>query len=426
MSVIRTHAPASQSINHVDLLQPSVLPLENGQTIHLFKGGSQEVTKIDVILPAGSVQAGKLLLASTTCNLLAEGTARMSSEQIAEQIDYYGAYLGYQAHYHHAAITLLTLSRYLPQTIDLLFHIIQDPVFPQHEIDLYLAKRKQEYLIDSQKVNSLSSRRLTEEIFGREHPYGRPPEADSFDAISRQDIIHFHKKNYPLSGATFMVSGQPGEQLTELFEKQLKGITQSAPNPEEAWPPLGTLITPDTFFIKKKDAVQSAIKLGRRLFNMQHPDFKALQVVNSILGGYFGSRLVRNLREEKGYTYGISSYLISLKKGGYWVISSEVRQENTQAAIEEIKKEMYLLHKNGVKETELDLVKNYMLGDFLRQFDSAFATSDVYRGLIEVGYDLNYFNELFSVIKNIDTQTVNQLTRKYLHPDDFITVQAGA
>jgi predicted Zn-dependent peptidase len=424
MSINRNIAPDFKTTDTFELLPIETFQLDNGIQVHLMKAGSQEVAKLDFLFPAGSIQANKPLLSSITCKGLTEGTKNMSGAEISEKVDFYGAHIGQQAQFHHSIVTLVTLTHFLPQTLALLEDIVKHPTFEQKEIDTLINKRKQEYLIESDKVKTLATRALTQALYGKEHPYGNYLTLDDFDKITRQDVIEFHQKAYIPKGTHIIVSGQPGNQLRELLNHHLGQPWQtSAPLPDME-PPLD-IIAEKELFVPKEGALQSAIRMGVPLFNKMHPDFHGMQVLNTILGGYFGSRLMMNIREEKGLTYGISSFIMTYKHAGFLVISSDVKVENRELAVKEIRIELKKLREEKIDDSELQLVKNFLIGDMIRNFDGPFATSDNYRGLIDLNMSPSYFNEFFDVLTAITSEDLQQLAQKYLKEENIITVIAG-
>ncbi len=424
MQTDRKTAPESKLISTFDLLPIETFKLDNGIKVHLMQAGSQEVAKLDFLFPAGSIQAAKPLLASTTNNALTEGTLKHTGAEISEKIDFFGAYIGQQTQFHHSVVTLVTLSHFLPQTLEILEDIIKYPVFDQKEINTLLSKRKQEYLIESNKVKTLATRAFTQNLYGKTHPYGNHLELEDFNKINREDIIAFHKQSYIPAGTHIIISGQPGNSIKELLNNHFgqkwsnsEGLPDNKPKVQSA--------VKSTIFVPKENAVQSAIKIGRPLFSKEHPDFHGLQILNTILGGYFGSRLMTNIREEKGLTYGISSFIMTYKHTGFLMIATDVKVENRALAVKEVFNELRKLRDEAISNEELKLVRHFLIGDMIRNFDGPFATSDNYRGLIDQSLSPTYFNDFFNLLLNITAEDLNILAKKYLQEEDFITVVAG-
>jgi predicted Zn-dependent peptidase len=180
-----------------------------------------------------------------------------------------------------------------------------------------------------------------------------------------------------------------------------------------------------THFIEKPDAIQSAVRVGRLLFNKKDPDYFKFQVLNTVLGGYFGSRLMANIREDKGYTYGIGSGLASLVNGGYFFISTEVGVDVTNNTLSEIYKEIKLLREQPVNNEELETVRNYVLGQFLRSVDGPYSLADKFKAIWEFGLGYDYFENYFKAVKTITPKEIQELANKYLQEEDLIELVVG-
>jgi predicted Zn-dependent peptidase len=421
----RQKGPDFQVLEGIDFLPVNRLTLPNGIDVSLIEAGSQDVAKIDWVFPSGAVQAGKPLLASTVGNLILEGTHTRSSAEISDTIDFYGAFLNVQTFHHNSVITLVCLTKELPELLPLVEDVVRNASFDAKEFSIYLNKRRQEFILDSEKVRTIAARQFGSVIFGSDHPYGRQLELAHFDTLTCDELVEFHQKAYTPLGCRIVVAGQPGKEIIPLLTKYFGS---------PAWLPgsvnlngVGEIQTcTEKFHLTEREgALQSAIRIGRPLFNNTHPDYIALQVVNTLLGGYFGSRLMTSVREEKGLTYGIGSSILAYPKSGMWVIASEVMGEMRPAAVDAIFEEMRRMMSEPIDENELEIVRNYMLGELLRQFDGPFSTSDIYRTLWEFGLDFEYYGQMVEVVKNITPQQIMDLSAKYLKPEDFHVVVAG-
>ncbi|MBK6835285.1 MAG: insulinase family protein [Bacteroidetes bacterium] len=321
---------------------------------------------------------------------------------------------------------MYSLNKYLNETIVFVEDIIKNPSFPQHEFDLFLANRKQKHLVNSQKVSVLARRRFNELLFGENHPYGINVKDEDFDNTSLQDVIDFYKTHYTSKNCTIVLSGNlPDDVFTLLndhFGKQVWGGSTVAVSK-----PSVVLETTkeNKHLVVKDDAIQSAIRIGRPLFNKTNPDYFKFQVLNTILGGYFGSRLMANIREDKGYTYGIGSGLAGLAHGGYFFVSTEVGVDVTKNTLEEIYKEIKLLREELVDEEELELVKNYILGQFLRSVEGPFALADKFKAIWEYNLDYDYFDKYFKAVQSVTPTELRDLANKYLQEKDLIECVAG-
>ncbi len=423
--LMRKEAPSFVLPMGLNILDSDNFQLNNGIPVHVIKGGSQDVVKIDFIFPAGSVQAPKPLVASFTNYLMQEGTKSYSSSEIAEKVDFYGAFLGQATNYHHAQITLYALTKYLPEVLPVVEDILKNPIFTEHEFDVYHAKKKQDFVVDSEKVKVLAFRKSQEILFGENHPYGRVAKLHHYDDICINDLREFHKSQYASNLCKIIIAGKPDETLTSQLNKYFGGDDWSNDTVASDVIPESDAEKGNEHVIIKDSAMQSAIRIVRQTVTKEHPDYMPLMVLNTLLGGYFGSRLMANLREEKGLTYGISSYITSYLKAGVMGVSTEVLSEKRDLAVDEIFNEMKRLCDENVSEEELTRVKNFMLGDLMRNLDGPFAVAEAYRGLMGFDLDIDFFKRLETTIANIDPAKIKDLANKYLVKEDFHIVVAG-
>jgi len=425
MSLNRKIQPEFSVVEKLNMIQASEKRLDNNLPVYLIDASEQEVIKIDFIFDAGIWQQKEPLIASSANSLLNEGTKSFTSEQIAKTLDYYGAYIGLDTDRNHAVISLYTLNKYLDQTLNVIEEIIKYPSYPQNELDIYLQKRKQNFIIDFSKVETIARLRFNEAIFGSKHPYGAFSLAEDFDHVQRSSIVGFQQEWYGYENcyiiASGKVSGDLMKQLNERFGKQNwnKGNVLSRQDEQIQ------ANANKKLYYEKADAQQNAIRIGKTTILRNHPDYSNLCVANTILGGYFGSRLMSNIREEKGYTYGIYSMLVPLRYSSIFLISSQVGSEVCEDAIREIKKEIEILRNELVDEEELSIVSNYMLGDMLRSFDGPFAMADRFKSIKESGLGYDHYERLFQTIKNSTPETVKNACSAYLSVDSMHEVVAG-
>ncbi len=420
----RTTAPAYKKIEEIKFIEPELKTLSNGLELIIFKTGSQEIVKIEMIFEAGAMFQEKALCASTTSSMLQEGSKKFTAEEIAEKLDFYGSHLSLTIDKDYAKATLFSLVKHLDKGLEILADLIINPTFPQEKLDRYLSKKLQSFKLDMEKVKDIATRKFTQELFGKEHPYGQVVKESDFTKVTRDDLIDFHQKNYQPQTCKMIVAGQFGDNALSSIEQFFSTWTNdSKPNTTVKFS--APKVSETNFLIEKKDAMQSGLRLGKILFNREHEDYARMQVVNTLLGGYFGSRLMKNIREDKGYTYGIGSALISQKETGYLTIVSEVNADVSGQTIEEIKKEIKILQTELVGEEELAKVKSYMLGRLLRAVDGPFALSETFLNVHLHGMDWKYYQDYMKTIREITAKEIMELSNRYLQEDSLIKVIAG-
>ena len=312
--------------------------------------------------------------ASAAANMLAEGTRDMTAQQIAEQLDYYGSYFDVNIDRDYAYISFCTLSKFFGQTLAVAEQVLLHPTFPEEELRTYCAKRKQRLAIERTKVDVEAREAFARTMFGPEHPYGISADENDYDRLTRADVAEFYARHYTAANGFVVCSGRIGEQEREAVAALAERLPRSE---SETGTPFPAPVTRHEAFVEHPGAVQSSIRIGRMLFPRQHPDFLGMQVVASVLGGYFGSRLMQNLREERGYTYGVVAAMVNFEQAGYFAVATQVGTDVTRDALREIYAEIERLRTEPMPDEELSLVKNIMIGEMMRILDGPFGIADV-------------------------------------------------
>lgn len=416
--------PAIQPPGHINFPQPEIYLLSNGIKVYQFNTGTQDVISIELMFAAGSWFQKKPFTAMATNLMLREGTRNYSAQKLSESLDFYGAHFENTTERDNAYVTLYSLNKHLDNTLPLLGEIVKNPVFPADEYTVLARKQLQMLEVNRQKVNFLARTHFNSIIFGNNHPYGMYIEPHDIAKVSSADLTDFHKSRYHSDNCTIVVAGRIKSGLRNDLEAIFGGNDWSGtPDKRQHYLPSGS--GEKNHFIVKEGAMQSAIRIGGLMFSRSHPDFAGMKVLNAILGGYFGSRLMTNLREDKGYTYGIGSSVVPLHDGGYFVISGEVGAEVTKEALHEINFELSRLCSDQVQESELSLVRSYLSGEMLRAVDGPFAQADLYRELIEDNLDISHFEELMDTVQHINSKQLQDLAIKYLNPENLFTLVVG-
>jgi predicted Zn-dependent peptidase len=422
----RAQAPSFKTIDTINIIKANHTKFSNGIDFYSLSAGSQEIVKIDFIFKAGMYHQAASLIASSTNNLLEVGSKSYSANQISDGIDFYGSFLELHVEQDFAIVSLFSLNKYLNKSLKFIEELIKYPTFPDDEFKLYITNKKQNHFINSQKGDVLVRRKFSQLLYGEKHPYGLTVVDNDFDRINISEIKDFFSQYYTSNNCTIIASGNLPDSITETLNSFFG---------EKKWGQTNDLILPKSYsiettkqqkhFIYKEDAIQSAIRVGRVLFNKTHPDYFKFQVLNAILGGYFGSRLMANIREDKGYTYGIGSGVVNLVNTGSFYISTEVGNNVTSQTLKEIYKEIKILREKLVSVDELETVRNYILGQFLRSVDGPFALADKFKAIWEYNLDYSYFDLYFNAIKTVTPNDIIDLANKYLQEKDLLECVVG-
>jgi predicted Zn-dependent peptidase len=421
----RNNIPDLGQPTHLELSEPEHMTLDNGVDVFSIDAGAEAVTRVDLVLQAGSVHQKKRLVADTVSKLLREGTRGFNSKQLAEKLDYFGAYFDVNAGKDTTTLTLFSLTRHLPELLPVVKDMLNDAIFPEEEMKIHMERDRQEFLVNIEKVRFKASLEFNQLIFGRNTAYGQVLTVDDFERLTRADLFDFYGKHYIPQKSYVVLSGKVDKLVKDLTVKYFgedwhkgnnipsSGLHYSAINPMKAQ------------FVEKKGSMQSAIRIGRQMVGKQHPDYNRFILLNTVLGGYFGSRLMSNLREDKGYTYGVSSFVANYLHSGYFSVATEVNAEHTQAAIDEIYKEIQTLRENKISTEELELVKSYIYGSFLRNFDGPFALAERFKAVKDFGLGFDFYRKSLKEILTIDAGQLIETANKYLQNEDLYRLVVG-
>jgi predicted Zn-dependent peptidase len=404
---------------------PEMSVLSNGVPIFKINYGDEDIVRIDWIFTAGSALQSQKLVALFTNQLIKSGSKKMTSAEIAETFDFYGAVLQFSCSYHYSYVTLYALSKHLSELLPLLSEILQNANFPESEFKIYSDIRKKKYLVESGKVQFLAQRKFISSIYGKDNIYGRCSELADYEKLNTELFVDFYKKHYLNGICKIVVCGKISNQTIRLIDdvfgsENFKTSQTKQPEYDSDYSSENGRI-----LIEKENAVQSCVFIGKRLFNYHHLDYHKFAVLNAILGGYFGSRLMSNIREEKGYTYGINSATTHHLNDGHFFITTQCGVGVVEPLIKEVYFEMERLQNDLIKEDELNMVRNFMIGEQLRIFDSGLNLSDHFIPLHLNEFDFSFYDKSSDAIQSITPQEIRNLAQKYFDKDSFVEVIAG-
>lgn len=396
--------------------------LDNGLPVYWLDAGVQDVVQIDWIFPAGLWYEQKASVAQATAALLRNGTSKYTSEQIHESLEFYGAQLKATAGNDYATVTLYSLTRHLPALLPMVYEIITDATFPEREVDIHKRNAIQKLLVNLRQCDFVANQRIDALLFGEDHPYGRFSRKEKMEDIQRDDLLTFYRSNYNLANARVFMGGKVSEREVGYLNDVFGKITLNKTELPLLEFPAAPKSAREHRIINDPNGVQGAIRIGRLFPNRHHPDYTPMVVLNTLFGGYFGSRLMSNIREDKGYTYGIYCSLAPEINGGSLTITTETGRDVVENAIKEVYTEMEILCQDEADDEELLLVKNYLLGGLLGDLDGPFSILQRWRTLILNGFTETQFNNNINIYKNITAKELKALARKYYDPKDFYEV----
>lgn len=420
----RTHPPEFHTIEQLNIRQAQEVQTINNLPFYFVRSGTQRVLKIELILNGGSwFEQHHPGVSSITSKMLSEGTKNYSSSEISEIFDGIGAFFEIGSGSDYVTMSFYLLEKHLIKVLPVIKEILEEPVFPQSELSTIRNISSQSLKVNFQKSSFLSSKLFKQQLYGESHPYGKLVKPEDIDIIKLIDVESHYTNAIKGNILLALVSGNFSDStlnlLKEFFQeryltKKTSENTYSIDSAKSQYK-----------YEEKDDAVQSSIRLGNLSLSPHHSDYFNLLVANETLGGYFGSRLMKNIREEKGLTYGIYSQIVNLNESSHLVIGADVKKDLVNQAIEEVKSEIRILRTEKVGQDELETVKNYLLGQIQSSINTPFALADKFKTIYLRGFDYSYYDKMVETIKNITSDQIMETMNDHMNEEDMYVVVVG-
>ncbi len=421
----RSVKPDIKKVTSIRLPTPEVAGLSHGSLLYYLPDTLYDIFQIEWVFPAGKWFESKKGIADFTARMMREGSTKHNALQLATMIDELGAEIDIRISSDYLTVKAMGITRHFESILKIMAEILLEPRFPEEELALKKKIALQQLLVNREKVEYLASKKLMETLYGKDHPYGHKPDEEDIKEIQREDLLSYHREKIIRFPAWIFLSGKVPKNYTKTLDSLLSGI-----NPERKSPQIDLLETGarrkgGKFFVRKEEAQQNAIRMGRHLYAPSHPDSDRMKVLTTILGGYFGSRLMSKIREEKGYTYGIYSSIQSHVHASFLYLATEVGRPYLEAALADIYKEIERLRSEPVGEEELTLVRNYLLGTALNAIDGPHKAVSLFKNLILRGKEPSDFKNYIHTVQNINAGELLSMAEKYLDPSLLLEVVAG-
>lgn len=418
----RAIAPQIFTPNNIEAASEVFHKTPNGVSLYTLDFSQFDVIRLSLVFRAGTKYQSEPFLANSTASMLSDGTITRSSKEIADILDFYGIYFDLSMDRDYSVVTICSLERFFGKAMEIFEDIVLNPTFPKKELKTLKAKRKHSLKMEREKIDYIALENFSKVIYGDNHPYGVSYSESKYDDLKPETLKKFYDNHYLRDNLFAVVSGKISpenlnkiEALCDSFPtKEFKIVRNTEISAE-----------PQEIYIEKPNSLQSAIKIGRRMFIKTHEDFVPMQFLTTVLGGYFGSRLIKNIREDKGYTYSIFAAMINMEDSGHFAISTEVASQYTQSAIDEIFKEMDILKQELVSEHELTLVRNVIIGQVLRILDGPFGIADVTIENVQNQGNNKCVSEMIRKINNTTSEQLREMARKYFIREEMCVVIVG-
>lgn len=415
--------PETEEISTLNFKYFQSIKTKGGIEIYYHSGGTEPVIKLDLVFNAGLIQQEKVSISSFTANMLSEGTKNKTGNEIINALDYYGAYFQVKSNEDDTVATLYCLEKHLKKCLPLFLEAILESIFPEKELSVLKRNAIQKLKINEKKNSFLCRREFAKYIYGESHPYGKSNSIENIKSISKEELIDFHQNNI-ISGLKYgILSGQFSHETLNYISESTNFIQANSSLKEGNKTP--SIKSSGKYFIEKSDSVQAAIRIGKAGISRKSQDFASFQLLNLIFGGYFGSRLMKNIREEKGLTYGIYSSHDINKLASTWYIETEMNSKSKNIGIGEISKEMNKLRTSLIPIEELNIARNYLLGSILKSLDNTLSLSN--RMKMNLDFDLGeeYLSNFIEKIKSETPESLLLTAQKYFTEEGLVEVVVG-
>jgi zinc protease len=396
----------------------------NGVMLYGFNGALNDILRIDLVFEGGRWAEQKPLVADAVARMFKSGTNSKNALQIETGIDQLGATIKAHAGYHGFTISLFTMRKYLPQVLNIFLDCWMNVNFPESELAIFKKNALAKLKVNEQKADFLAEMAFKEQLFGEHHPYGYTTKSTFIKALHHDDLKKYYNEHVSRSLPRIYIGGRYDDHDIQIITEKFGQLGFSLPKAA-----LIHTLTPDPIPFKhvhKKGLSQVSIMMGKRLFNKLHPDYPSFILLNTIFGGYFGSRLMKNIREDKGFTYGIYSTLQTYRNDGAFFVQTDTSNEHLNECLSEIKNEIHNIQHELVSAEELLQAKNYLMGKYLTRVDGPFAQMETFKNFHTEGVPIEYFNVFTDVILETKPATLQELANTYLNAESMICVVAGS
>ncbi len=423
MALDRSKAPQFSLPTEFALPAPQQFQLAGGSSVFYFSTPGIDAVKLEVIGNSSRslLPNSHALIPSFTLQMLQEGTSKFTAQQLAELFDFHGAEVYPTLSYTQEGLSLLCIKKHLFTLLPTFISLFTEATFPEENLAKRKSQRALSLKMDQEKPSSRAGQLFKKGLFGQSHPFGQEITEAHISEITPALLQAYYQDHLWKDCSLFLSGDFTPHELEQLLDtlNQLP-LKQGAKKQGLPAPVATTLLVED-----RADAVQSSIRLGAWSIPKHHEDFPALAVFNTLLGGYFGSRLVKNIREDKGHTYGIHSSLVELDVYAYWVIAADVKKAHQEEVFEEIEKEIRILRTQLASPEEIEILKNYLIGQLFTKFSSPFDLIDQFKGVYYAGLDFSFYEKRFDYLKKFTAADLLSIGNRYFSSPDRVQVRVG-
>ncbi len=412
----RTKAPETYPIGDLHLPAGKILDLANGTRLRIVDGGDHDVCQLTLTFRGGTMECAPREAVRLCADTLFEGTTSLSGSEIAEIMDFNGCICNAASSHHFTSVTFAAPNSHILATLPALHDVLLSPDFPDAALDLYKKRAIQNLLQNRRRVAYIAERALAVMIAGRDNPAAVEDNADDIASVSRAMLAGIHHDVFSAGGCQAVLCGRVDDGLLEPIINMLETLPATTPMALNIRP--FSPAPPQTCISDRPEAQQSAISIGIPTIMRNHPDYVPLRAAVIALGGYFGSRLMSNIREDKGLTYGISASLCGVQDGAYIIVEAQTDARNIERVIAEVRHEMSALASDPPMGDELRRLRLRLQANLLSTLDSPFAIGDFYRSAIISGISSCYFAQQAELARSVSPGLISEMAAKYIRPEE--------
>ena len=423
MAIDRSTPPPIRDFGAFKLEVPAPITLSNGMKMWIAGNGEEEINKLSIYMTGGAFQESRPTQATACSIAVFNGNEKMTFAEIAEAIDYYRAWRSAQVYDNSTAFSISSLNENFDKTLPIFIESLRTPLFPDNEFEPIKRQLAVSCAMAREKVKYLANKEIMRLYYGKCHPLATDPTPDDINSLTGEHMRSFHFNFYKAQNCNLVFAGNVSDREIATVETVLgEWLPDGEPTPQME-PPFSP--SAEMFkIVDKPGAVQAAIVMMLRTVPRQHPDYFKLRILTTMLGGYFGSRLMKNIREEKGYTYGISANHSGRAFDGYVGIATECDTRHTWNVIKEVHNEIKRLQDELIPQQELETVKRYMLSDLAKTLDTPFNIASYIGNMFCYGTYPSYLNDHVREIRNVTSRQLQDIARQYLDIAKLRTVIA--
>lgn len=425
MSILdRITTPEIKKLNPFQLQKPVTTTLLNGIHLYLFKNKELDLIHFSLRIRAGALFEPAKSIANSTYSLLIESASGKSAAETEEILDFYGSSFNASVAFEYVTLSFIIPKRNCLKVLPFIFDFVTNPAYNEDVLLHYKQRKFNELEYNLLKPGYCADQLMYHTLLNPQIPVGKILCREDIENITVSEIESYHHRTFCAENINLFIAGNLDEDEMNLISRFCEEIPSGEPS-------ILPQIVPDSqsekqIIEQRDDLSQSSIRICRRLFSYENPDRRDFSILNTVLGDYFGSRLMKNLREKKGYTYGVFSNSAYFGDNSIFYIDTDVNIDKTEDAINQCQMELERLCQELVNEDELTIVQSYLQGSLLRRLDGAAEYMRNYFVWQSAGFDETEQKRMMDSIEQITPDRVLQLAQQYLNPKEFTTIVVGA